>query len=81
VLVGFVGFCYSCFIRTELSVIGVGILFSDYQVYNSLVTTHGLAMLLGFIMPLSLGAITNYFLPVFLGIPDLLFSRINNLSF
>ena len=33
-----------------------------------------------FIMPIILGGFTNYWLPVLLGVPDMLFPRINNLS-
>jgi len=81
VLAGFVGFVYSCFVRLELSVVGVGVLFGDYQLYNCLVTSHGLIMIFGFIMPVVLGGIVNYFVPVVLGVSDMLFSRINNVSF
>ena len=34
-----------------------------------------------FIMPVVLGGFTNYFLPLMLGIPDMLYPRINNLSY
>lgn len=54
---------YSCFIRTDLAVIGTGVLFGDYQMYNVLITSHGLVMIFGFIMPILLGGMTNYFLP------------------
>ena len=81
IVAGSLGFLYSCFIRTDLSLIGCGILFGDYQMYNVLITAHGLAMIFGFIMPVVLGAFTNYFLPGLLGLPDMLFARLNNLSY
>ena len=79
--VGCLGFLYSLFIRTELSVIGSWVLFGDYQLYNSQVTSHGLIMLFGFIIPITTGAFANYFLPVLVSIPDLVFPRMNTLSF
>ena len=81
IFAGFAGASCSFLMRSELSVLGLGILYGDYQLYNSLVTLHGLLMIFAFIMPLSLGAILNYFLPILLGVPDMLFARANNLSY
>jgi len=78
---GFLGFLYSLFLRLELSCFGVFVLFGDYQFYNLLLTAHGLVMIFAFIMPLVLGGFTNYWLPIFIGCPDMLFPRMNNLSF
>jgi len=68
-------------IRFELSVFGVFVLFGDYQFYNCIITAHGLIMIFAFIMPVVLGGFVNYWLPLLIGCPDMLFSRINNLSF
>jgi len=65
----------------DLALIGCGMLFGDYQMYNVLITAHGLVMIFGFIMPVALGGFTNYFLPGLLGLPDMLFARLNNLSY
>lgn len=81
IVAGSLGFLYSCFIRMDLALIGCGILFGDYQMYNVLITAHGLVMIFGFIMPVALGGFTNYFLPGLLGLPDMLFARLNNLSY
>ena len=81
IIVGFLAFVYSCFIRLELSTFGVFILFGDYQFYNTIITGHGLIMIFGFIMPITLGGFANYWIPVLLGCPDMLFPRMNNLSF
>jgi len=78
---GFIGFVYSLLIRFELSVFGIFVLFGDYQFYNVLITAHGLVMIFAFIMPVVLGGFVNYWLPVIIGCPDMLFPRINNLSF
>lgn len=81
ILCGFLGYIYSLFIRLELSIIGCGVLFGDYQYYNVLVTTHGLVMVFAFIMPVMMGGLVNYFVPVLSGFPDMVFPRLNNMSF
>nr|DAC80348.1 TPA_asm: cytochrome oxidase subunit I [Leptomonas pyrrhocoris] len=81
ILCGFVGYVYSLFIRLELSLIGCGVLFGDYQFYNVLITSHGLVMIFAFIMPVMMGGLVNYFVPVMAGFPDMVFPRLNNMSF
>nr|DAC80491.1 TPA_asm: cytochrome oxidase subunit I [Leishmania hertigi] len=81
ILSGFVGYVYSLFIRLELSIIGCGVLFGDYQFYNVLITSHGLIMVFAFIMPVMMGGLVNYFVPVMAGFPDMVFPRLNNMSF
>lgn len=78
---GFLGFLYSIFIRLEGSYLGVGILFGDYSLYNCLITSHGLIMLFGFIMPITMGGLANYFIPTMLCLPDTIFARINAVSY
>lgn len=81
VMCGFVGYIYSLFIRLELSTCGCGILFGDYQFYNVIITSHGLIMIFAFIMPVLLGGFANYFAPLMCGFPDMIFPRLNNISF
>lgn len=81
VMCGFVGYIYSLFIRLELSLSGCGILFGDYQFYNVIITSHGLVMIFAFIMPVVLGGFANYFTPYMCGFPDMIFPRLNNMSF
>jgi len=64
---GSLGFLYSCFIRTDLALIGVGVLFGDYQMYNVLITAHGLVMIFGFIMPGCFGWFYELFFARFIG--------------
>ena len=78
---GFIGFVYSILIRIELSCFGVFVLFGDYQFYNCIISSHGLIMIFAFIMPITLGGFANYWLPLCIGCPDMLFPRLNNLSF
>lgn len=81
VMCGFVGYIYSLFIRLELTTCGCGVLFGDYQFYNVIITSHGLIMIFAFIMPVLLGGFANYFAPVMCGFPDMIFPRLNNISF
>lgn len=50
------------------------------EVYNFVITNHGLVMIFFFLMPVLIGGFGNYLLPVLLKIPDLLLPRINALS-
>lgn len=79
-MVGFVGFVLSCFIRLELHISGCGLLFGDYQCYNVIITSHGLLMIFGYIMPIVLGGFTNFYAPLFCGFPDMVYPRLNNTS-
>jgi cytochrome c oxidase subunit 1 len=81
VMCGFVGYLYSCFLRYELHCIGSGFLFGDYHLYNLLITAHGLLMIFAFVMPVILGGYANFYAPLMCGFPDMLFPRMNNLSF
>mmetsp|Transcript_21316 Transcript_21316/g.24775 ORF Transcript_21316/g.24775 Transcript_21316/m.24775 type:complete len:136 (-) Transcript_21316:445-852(-) len=81
IVCGFVGYVYSLFIRLELSLLGCGVLFGDYQFYNVIITSHGLIMFFAFIMPVILGGFTNYYAPIMGGFPDMVFPRLNNMSF
>ena len=58
-----------------------GSCFGDYQLYNTQVTSHGLIMLFGFIMPVTTGAFANYLVPSLVGLPDMVFPRINVMSY
>lgn len=49
------------------------------EVYNFVITNHGLVMIFFFLMPILIGGFGNYLLPVLLNIPDLLLPRLNAL--
>jgi len=49
--------------------------------YNLSFTLHGLIMIFFLVMPSLYGGMGNYFVPIFLGIPEVGFPRVNSFSF
>jgi cytochrome c oxidase subunit 1 len=49
--------------------------------YNSLVTTHGSVMIFWVAMPVLIAAFGNYLIPLMIGCDDMVFPRINRLSY
>jgi heme/copper-type cytochrome/quinol oxidase subunit 1 len=54
-------------IRMELSNQGPGILGNNGQLYNVLITAHGLLMLFFVVMPALMGGFGNWLVPVMIG--------------
>lgn len=79
-LSGLTAFVLSLELRIELGSIGSCILFGDYQLFNSLTTAHGLLMIFAFIVPFFTGFLLNSYGPSLIGVPDMIFPRMNNLS-
>merc|ERR1712046_220737 len=48
--------------------------------YNVSITLHGLLMIFFLVMPGLFGGFGNYFVPIFLGSPEVVYPRVNNLS-
>ncbi|GAK34107.1 cytochrome c oxidase subunit 1 [alpha proteobacterium Q-1] len=86
---GLVGFLMSLAIRIELAEPGVqflpfltgGDMNAAYQLYNALITGHGLIMIFFMVMPALIGGFGNFFIPIMIGAPDMAFPRMNNISF
>lgn len=51
------------------------------EVYNSLVTNHGTIMIFWFAMPVLVAAFGNFLIPLMIGCDDMVFPRINRLSY
>ena len=80
-IMGIVGGLMSVLIRMELMVPGDQVFGGNYQLYNVVMTGHGLIMVFFLIMPALIGGFGNWFMPIMIGAPDVAFPRLNNVSF
>src|SRR5574338_506907 len=78
---GLLAVVMSMVIRMELAFPGNQVLLGNYQLYNVIITAHGLIMLFFVILPILSGGFGNFFIPILIGSPDMAFPRLNNLSF
>jgi len=75
-----IGTMLSILIRIELTNPGTQI-FQSGQLYNVVVSAHALMMIFMFLMPLTIGGLGNWIVPLLLGAPDMSYPRLNNISF
>merc|ERR1712118_513054 len=78
---GLSGTLLSVLIRIELYSSGNRIISPENQnFYNVSITLHGLLMIFFLVMPGLFGGFGNYFVPIFIGSPEVVYPRVNNLS-
>ncbi|MFA5862274.1 MAG: cbb3-type cytochrome c oxidase subunit I, partial [Candidatus Thermoplasmatota archaeon] len=73
-----VGGTFALMLRTQLAAAGNTLFVGE--TYNQLVTMHGLVMIFFFLSPFAF-AFGNYFMPIQIGARDLVFPRLNALSY
>nr|AWW03150.1 cytochrome c oxidase subunit I [Macrogyrodactylus karibae] len=75
---GFVGLGLSLLIRIQVSDPYYNLI--PFEVYNYVITSHGIIMIFFFLMPVLIGGFGNYLIPVLMGLHDLNLPRLNALS-
>ncbi|MBA4750176.1 MAG: cytochrome c oxidase subunit I [Alphaproteobacteria bacterium] len=81
IVAALVGGGLSMVMRAHLMTPGAGILAEHHQLFNVIITGHGLIMVFFVVMPALIGGFGNWFVPLMVGAPDMAFPRLNNISF
>lgn len=80
IMAGIIGGAFSVWMRAQLHHPDMGLV-KDGQLWNVIITAHGLIMVFFSVMPALIGGFGNYFVPIMIGAPDMAFPRLNNISF
>lgn len=78
---GLVGLGLSLLIRLELATPNPNLLLHNGQLFNVIVSAHAVLMVFFFLMPVAMGFLGNYLVPLMIGANDTAFPRINNFAF
>jgi len=74
-----IGLLFSIYLRIELSICCD--VFRYELLYNIVVTIHAITIIFFVIMPVLIGTIVNYILPLLLGLTDIVYPRMNSVAF
>ncbi len=85
-VLGAISVAMTFYMRLELMEPGVQYMLTedgqvDGNLWNVMITGHGILMMFFVVIPALFGGFGNYFMPLMIGAPDMAFPRMNNLSY